>query len=266
MFRLWSLRRSIDVAAANADEKEVGTMRKSLVGVVVLLAAVTTACNANQPAAAQPVPDEVLDQPADVSGVPIDLALTAANAYFAAFNNGDADAFMSLLPAGATMSDSFTGTISRDSWERRLAWNFAQGTRLAAPDCTVPGASEEGNGTVVRCETATLNAQIQAVGAHPVPTTIVFTVNRNGIQGVREEYGHPDFLVAITPFMEWMEQTHPADAAKVGFGVWDSIAEARENGERTAEYARLWAADLEASCRVIPGLISPNRDSYLDDC
>jgi hypothetical protein len=256
----------IDGASAIASEKEVGTMRKSLVGFLVLFAAAISGCDADRTASAQPALDDVVAQPADMEAVSIDLALSAASAYFAAFNNGDADALMALLPAEATLSDSIAGDVTRESWERRLAWNIAQGTRFATPDCTVPVAGDSASGTVVRCESATLNAQIQAVGAHPVPTTIVLSVTPNGIQEVREEYGQPDFLLASEPFEQWLERTHPADAGRIGFGVWESIAEARENGRRTAEYARLWAADLEASCRVIPGLISPDRDSYLDDC
>ena len=241
-------------------------MNKSLVGALLLLAAVAAGCDADGAASAQPAGEDVVNQPADVSAVPIDLALSAASAYFAAFNNGDADAFMALLPAGTTFSDSITGSATRDSWEQRLAWNLAQGTRLATPDCTVPAAGDTGKGTAVVCESATLDAKIQAVGARAVPTTVLLWVTPNGIQEVREEYGQPDFLRATEPFMLWMGQSYPADAESIGFGVWSSIAEARENGQLTAEYARLWAADLEASCRYIPDLISPDRDSYLDDC
>lgn len=241
-------------------------MRTSFFGALILLAAVLAGCDAGPTASAQTTPESVIDTPADVTAIPADLALSAASAYFAGFNNGDADAVTSLLPAGATFSDSIAGAITRDAWEQRLAWNLGQGTKLAAPDCSVSDGGASRPGTVVRCESATLNALIQAVGAQPVPTTVVLAIDPNGIQEVREEYGQPDFLRAIEPFMGWMEERHPEQAARVGFGVWESIAEARENGERTAEYARLWAADLEASCRVIPGLISPERDSYLDDC
>lgn len=201
-----------------------------------------------------------------MEAVPIDQALSTAAAYFSAFNSGDANAVVALLSTGATFSDNFVGSITRESWEQRLVWNMAQGTTLATPDCTVPADGASGEGMAVRCESATLNAQIQVVAAQPVPTIVSLFVTPNGIQDVREDFGQPDFLQATQPFMQWMDEEHPADAEKIGFGVWDSIDQAQENGELTAEYSRRWAAYLEINCIFIPDLIDPDRDSYLDDC
>jgi len=249
-------------------------MRTSLPRTLVLFAVLAAACGAGQPASSdanttdspEVASETVAETSVGMEAVPIDQALSTAAAYFKAFNSGDANAVMALLPADTTFSDNFTESIRRESWEQRLVWNLAQGTTLATPDCTVPadGASDEG--TAVRCESATLNAQIQVVGARPVPTVVNLFVTPNGIQDVVEEFGQPDFLHVTQPFMEWMQKKRPGDAEKVGFGVWDSIEQAQENGELTAEYVRDWAAYLELNCIYIPGLIDPGRDSYLDDC
>ncbi len=251
-------------------------MRRTLLGILVVLTATAAGCDPDSTSSdtAEPSVTAVTALAAPAGGATsaelwagsVDRALAAASAYFTAFNSGDATAVMALLPAGATFSDAFTGEIGREAWEQRLVWNLAQGTRLSSPDCTVPGDGGSEEGTRVRCETATSNAQISAVGARPVPTLVHFTITPNGIQDVREEYGRPDFLQATVPFTEWMERKHPDHARKIGFGAWDSISEARENGELTAEYAHLWAAYLEANCIRIPDLVDPERDSYLDDC
>lgn len=232
---------------------------------LVLFAVLAAACAAGQPASSDASTTEA-EKPAGMEAVPIDQALSTASAYFSAFNSGDANAVLALLSADATFADSFTGSITRDSWEQRLVWNMAQGTTLATPDCIVPADGASGEGTAVRCESATSNAQTQVLAAQPVPTIVSLLVTPNGVQDVREEFGRPDFLHVTVPFMEWMEEKHPGAAEKIGFDVWDSIEQARENGELTAEYARRWAAYLEANCIYIPDLISPDRDSYLDDC
>lgn len=247
-------------------------MRTSLPRTFVLFVVFAAACGGGQSASSDP---NTTRSPAVTSetgtsvgmeAVPIDQALSTASAYFSAFNSGDANAVMALLSSGATFSDNFTGSMTREQWEQRLVWNMAQGTTLATPDCTVPSGGASGEGTAVRCESATLNAQIQVVGAQPVPTVVGLLVTSNGVQNVSEDFGQPDFLQATQPFMQWMEEEFPGDVEKVGFDVWDSIEQAHENGELTAEYARRWAAYLEAYCIYIPDLISPDRDSYLDDC
>lgn len=241
-------------------------MKNSMLGALILFTAVASACATDRSATALPEPHDIVERPAEVTAVSVDLALSAASAYFAAFNSGDVEAVVALFPAGAAFSDSIAGSATRDEWEQRLAWNLAQGTTLATPDCLVPADDRQDELTVVECQSSTSNAAIDAVGARPVPTTVVLAVTPWGIRELREEYGQPDFLAATEPFMRWMVKVHPTDAERIGFGVWASTDEAWENGQLTAEYARLWAASLEGSCKVIPGLISPDRDSYLDDC
>ena len=236
-------------------------MRTLLLSLLALFALGAAACTAGQSASAETIEAVAqVDEPGSV-----DQALAAVSAYFAAFNDGDADAIAALLAEDAEFSDSFTGSITREAWEQRLAWNLAQGTTLASPDCKV---SEDGGsaGTAVRCESATSNAQIRAVGARAVPTSVHFSVSPQGIGQVAEEYGQPDFLQAVSPFMEWMEATHPDAVANLGFNAWTSVDEATANGELTKEYAHLWAGYLETNCVRIPGLVDPARDTYLDDC
>lgn len=237
-------------------------MRTSLLALVVLLAAAVSGCTPDRPATAETLAPE----PTVGESARVHQALAAAKAYFAAFNDGDADAVTALLAGTAEFSDSFSGSVSRGAWEERMAWNFAQGTTLAPPSCyALPNADLE-QGTDIACESATANAQIHAVGARPVPTLVRFSISPYGISEVREEYGRPDFLEAVAPFREWVESKHPDVAEEIGFRRWDSLADAQQNGELTREYSRLWAAWLEANCVRIPGLISPDRDSYLDDC
>lgn len=145
-------------------------MRTSLPRTLVLFVAFAAACNTGQPASSGPTTTEA-ETPAGMEAVPIDQALSTASAYFSAFNSGDANAVMALLPAGATFSDSISGSITRESWEQRLVWNMAQGTTLTTPDCTVPAGGASSEGTGVECDSATLNAQIQVVGARPVDST-----------------------------------------------------------------------------------------------
>lgn len=199
------------------------------------------------------------------TSVSVEQALSAATGYFDAFDSGDTNAVLSWFRADAAFSDNFTGAISRAAWEQRLAWNLAQGTTLDEPDCVAEEPDATGARTVT-CASGTRNAQIRAVGAHPVLTVVTLTVGPDGIEAFDEEFGQPDFLVATQPFMEWMNATHSRDAGMVGFGVWDSIEEAVANGELTADYARRWAEHLAEACIHIPGLIDPASDSYLDDC
>ena len=236
-------------------------MRKHLIKALAVIALIAAACNPATGAGSGSDTTEV----STPSAVEVDDALSTANAYFTAFNSGDANAVMAWFPSNATFADNFTGSIPRDSWEQRLVWNMAQGTTLDNPDCV----ATDGNATstwTVTCHSATLNAQIQAIGAHPVPTVVSLSITPNGIEDLNEDFGQPDFLLATQPFMEWMESENPEDASKVGFGVWDSVDQAEANGELTADYSRKWAAYLELTCIYIPDLIDPERDSYLDDC
>ena len=249
-------------------------MRTSPPRTLVVLAVFAAACNTGQVSssdASTTTPPAVAAQneaetSAAIQVVSTDLALSTAVAYFSAFNRGDANAVMALFPAGASFSDNFNGSATRESWEQRLVWDMAQGTTLAAPGCIMPADGTSGEGTAVRCESATSNALTHVLAVEPVPTVVSLFVTPNGIQDLREDFGQPDFLHVTQPFMQWMEEEHSGDAAKIGFGVWDSLDQARENGELTSEYARRWAAYLELNCIYIEGLISRDRDSYLDDC
>lgn len=236
-------------------------MRTAFLALVISLAAAISGCSAGQTASAETNTITAFEE-----AEAVDRALSAAASYFTAYNDGDADAIRALLTEGAEFSDSFTGSITRDAWEQRLEWNLAQQTRLASPDCAVESESIESGVADVLCESATLDAQIQAVGARPVPTFVRLTVSPRGVEAIGEEYGQPDFLAATTPFREWLEDRHSEVVGQIGFGAWDSISDAAANGRLTRDYARRWAAWLEENCVHIPDLISPDRDSYLDDC
>lgn len=241
-------------------------MKFRLYTALVALAVVTAACGTSQSDTAesssttQPtatteiVTTSTSETSVEPETVPLDQALAASAAYFAAFNNGDADAVMALLPLSARFSDSFTGISPREVWEQRLVWNMAQGTTLAAPECTAAEGAP-GEQVTVTCETATHNAEIQAASAPPVPTVVTIVITPNGIQDLRERFGQPDFSHASDPFIRWMQNNHPDDVDKIAFGNWDSIEEAQQNGELTAQYAQEWATYLEA-----------NNCTYLDGC
>lgn len=235
-------------------------MRKHLINTAVAIALIVAACN---PGAGGDSESDTTEGSA--STVSVEEALAAANGYFDAFNSGDVNAVLSWFPADATFSDNFTGSISRDDFEQRLAWNMAQGTTLDHPDCLATEGDASGSRTVT-CQSGTRNAQIQAVGARPVSTLVTLSVTPNGIEGLNEDFGQPDFLLATQPFTAWMESENPADASNVGFGVWSSVDDAETNGRLTADYSRQWAAYLALNCVYIPDLIDPQRDSYLDDC
>lgn len=236
-------------------------MRQHLIRTVAVIALIAAACN---PGTGAESGSDTTEGSAS-STVSVEEALATANGYFDAFNSGDTIAVLSWFPANATFSDNFTGPISRESWEQRLVWNMAQATTLDNPDCVATEADATGTRTVT-CESGTRNAQIKAVGARSVPTVVTLSVTPNGIEDLNEEFGQPDFLLAIQPFTEWMNSQNPDDASKIGFGVWNSIDEAEANGELTAAYSKQWAGYLESSCVYIPGLIQPESDSYLDDC
>ena len=172
-------------------------------------------------------------------------ALAVAEAYFAAFNAGDRDAVMGSFTADVSIRDSFE--------EMLLAWNIAQGTMLTAADCAVTEASSSGAVTVT-CESGTHHALTQAIGAPPVPTTLIFLVVPEGIRELTSNFGfgEPDFNHTMSPFLRWLRGSHPEDADRVGFGIWNSVAEAEQNGLLFAQYAEEWAAFLDASDCVYP--------------
>ena len=180
-------------------------------------------------------------------------ALAVAEAYIAAFNAGDADAVMGLFPPGVSISDSSDGEIIVTDWEMRLGWYIAQGTTLTAADCTVAEASSPGAVTVT-CESGTHQAPAQAIGAPPTPTTLTFLVGSEGIGELELIYGEPNFPHTSFPMLRWLKGPHPEDVDRVGFGLWDSVEEAQQNGFLFAQYAEEWAAFLDASDCVYPDI------------
>ena len=100
---------------------------------------------------------------------------------------------------------------------------------------------------LVTCDSATHNAEVLATGEAPVPTELSLRVSSDGIERFYESFGRPDFTVLSTPFFDWMERNYPDDVDKIGFGNWESIAEARENGLLTAQFATEWGAFLIAN-------------------
>lgn len=106
-------------------------------------------------------------------------ALAATDAYFAAFNAGDADAVLALLTTDGSFTDRFgSGGQANDlDIADELASFTAQGTVLTSPSCT-PAENQPVEGTTLSCDYETLDALTQAVDALPVPTTATFTVTR----------------------------------------------------------------------------------------
>lgn len=141
------------------------------------------------------------------------------------------------------------GPQDRADWGRLLAWNAAQGTALIqGADCAV---SEEVAGVSVRlvCPHDNLDAVVQAVGSPSVPIRLTLLITPAGIVEWRSIFGTPDFNEVGRPFAAWMIANHPdiVEAATVGFGNWDSVREAEQNGILTAQYALEWATYLEES-------------------
>ncbi len=180
-------------------------------------------------------------------------ALAVAEAHLAAFNAGDADAVMGLFTADVSISDNFESGWTVTDWEMALAWDIAQGTILTAADCTVTEAASAGAVTVT-CEFGSHNAPAQTIGAPPVPTTLTFLVTPEGISELELFYGVPDFTHIGGPFVRWVRRFHPEDADGVGFGLWDSVEEAEQNGFLFAQYAAEWAAFLDAAGCVYPDI------------
>lgn len=178
-------------------------------------------------------------------------ALAVNDAYFEAFNAGDAEAVMALFTPDVTFRSTFTGESTRTEEEMRIVWNTAQGTTLPPPDCTVT-ENAPGTAAFVNCESGTHSAEAQAIGAPPVHTTTAMTVTPDGISRLVYGYGQPDFNHVAVPFHRWVESSHPEDVDKVGFGNWTSVEEAEQNGLLTAQYADEWAAFLDAKDCVYP--------------
>jgi hypothetical protein len=198
-------------------------------------------------------PDDVANPattPAPTSQAPagftVDDALAVATAHFDDFNAADIDAVLASLTADVTISGSILGAMTVAEWEMLTVWNLAQGTVLGSPDCTVTEETP-GESVFVTCDSATKNAQIQAVGSPPVPTIVRMIVTPDGMTSLRFGYGHPNFNDANIPFQAWVQANHPADTESVSFGTWTSLEEAEQNGMLVAEYSTEWAAYLGAN-------------------
>lgn len=178
-------------------------------------------------------------------------ALAVAEAHIAAFNAGDRDAVMGLFTADVSISDNFVGEWTVTDWEMLLAWDIAQGTILTAADCTVAVESSS-EAVTVTCDSGTHNAPAQAIGAPPVPAELTFLVGSEGIRDLAFSYRSPDFNHTTGPHERWVQGTHPEDIDRVGFGKWNSVEEAEQNGLLVAQYAEEWAAFLDASGCVYP--------------
>ena len=110
---------------------------------------------------------------ADPAAFSADDAFTATDAYFEAYNKGDADAALALLTTDATLTWDFIGFFEEfdlGGRELRLAWETAQGTVLTSPSCSLTD-DQPVEGTTLTCAYDTLDAPTQAVDALPVPTT-----------------------------------------------------------------------------------------------
>ena len=182
-----------------------------------------------------------------------EAALAVVEAFLAAFNAGDADVEIGLFIPEASISDNFGNDWVVAGWEMALAWDIAQGTILTPADCTVADVSSP-DGVTVTCESGTFNAPAQAIGAVPVPTTLTFLVGSEGIRELEFFYGEPDFTIITAPLLRWVSRSYPEDIDKVGFGIWDSVEEAEQNGLLFAQYAEEWAAFLDASGCVYPNI------------
>lgn len=181
-------------------------------------------------------------------------ALETAEAFFDSYNAGDESGVLALFASGITISDSFGGSWELDDWAPLLAWDAAQGFVFVLPTC-VADPPTDGSSIVVRCQSTSEGALPRAVGLPGVDTTVVVVATPDGIADLRFVYGSPDFLFVGDPFASWMARQNPDSASSVGFGVWSSIEEARQNGLLIAEFAQEWADYLDA-----------NNCTFLDDC
>ena len=226
-------------------------MRNRLFVAIAVAAIVTAACGSSEGddgSAATTAPTSAATtapaatSAAGAASITADQALAVADAYFDAYNNGDAEAVMGLFDDAAGFSDNF-GPQERPFWELVLAWNMGQGTSLEGVQCT-PGA-ESGDSIVVTCELRNRDALVQAVDGPAVPVTQTLAVTAGGITSWEFIFGQPDFNAVWSPFRDWMTANHAGDINNVGFGNWSSTDDAMENGLLTAQYAAAWRSYLD---------------------
>jgi ketosteroid isomerase-like protein len=183
----------------------------------------------------------------------------SATPYIEAFNTGDANAVLDLLTPEVTLSEKYTGmsdsfdAIDRAFFEQHLAWSTAQGTTFTSPECAV---TEDGAGAevTVSCEFGWLYAAEKAVDAPPVPTVLTMVVTPDGISQAAFEYV-PEF--GVGSFDRWVGDNHSDNGEFVGFGDWNSVAEAEQSGILRAQYVAEWVAFLEANDCTYQGVCRP---------
>jgi ketosteroid isomerase-like protein len=222
---------------------------------VLIIAACSSSDDPVSPAstAPPPAPTTTTAAPTTTSGVAQSLtdeeALAVSDAYIDAFNSGDADAVLAMFTDDVALSEKYTGmsdsfeAIDRAIFEQHLAWSTAQGTTFTSPECAV---TEDGAGAAVTvsCELGWLDAAEKAVDAPPVPTVLTMVVTPDGISQLASEYV-PEF--GLDSFERWVGVNHRDNSAFVGFGGWDSVAEAEQSGILLAQYVAEWVAFLEAN-------------------
>ncbi|MGI9622779.1 MAG: nuclear transport factor 2 family protein [Acidimicrobiales bacterium] len=174
---------------------------------------------------------------------------TVSDDYFEAWNSGDSEAVMALLATDVViertlddMEDSFVPTVeqvSREDWEKTLAWDHAQGSQYTAHECST--SSENGDSTTVVCEFGIRNQLTQAAGSDTVPVVSTMVIVDDEIQQLRLDYGPPDFSLVLTAFGVWMEANHP----EVEYFFDGTVEEAAAAGTRLIEYAAEWVQSME---------------------
>lgn len=183
-----------------------------------------------------------------------DEALALSSEYFDAFNGGDADALLATLTPEVELSEKYSAPsefgngdpsdpIDRVFFEQHMVWATAQGSSFTTPDCVVTELGTAGAVTVV-CEFGWLNAPEQAAEKTPAPTVLTMVVTPDGISQLAFEI-EPQF--GVDAFERWVVDNHPNDTKGIGFGDWDSVADAEQGGRLRAQYVAEWIAELEAN-------------------
>lgn len=209
------------------------------------------------------------DPPTDVASQGPRLVV---DQYFDSFNAGDANAVLSLLAPDAILTERFGSVgdfdqFERADWEQEVAAFIAQETVLTPHACTEANDQPAGDAIFV-CEYGLRDAPAQAVGAPAIPVITRFAVTPAGrISEMQVNYNEGetatdpgvDFVHVGRPFAKWMQANHPEFA---GLATTDQPVQSccesmspTEKGELVLQFAREWAAYLEA-----------NGCSYLDGC
>jgi hypothetical protein len=174
----------------------------------------------------------------------VDSGFEVADAYFAAYNSGDADAVLALFTDDATYSDNLTSDARPNGWELDVVWRLAQGETLSSPDCTlveeVPGLT-----VTITCAHETVDAPIRETGSAAVQTTTTMILTPDGISELSQRYAGSHFQRTGNPFVAWMVANHPGDADAAGCCAGSTVEESIARGELRAAYATRWAAQLE---------------------